>query len=112
MLWVLLLSAVPHLYLNQHHALSYLRRWRLVEGQFSTHEYARARFSLRDGASGALLPLNQSHLFLVRHGEDCTVVTACLWRAPHAPREWHVQQLREWHDATFPDATLWVDGTL
>ena len=106
---------VPHVFLQREHAKQFLGKWKpqIVAGNLlsasGVNSYAKARIALEDTKCvGALVRFFDDQytfcIFIINMQGNATVVTASIYGTPviYAAR----QELREWHELTFPDVVL------
>ena len=112
---LLSLLLVPHVFLQTEHAKQFLGKWKpqIVAGNIlsasGVNSYAKARIALEDTkCAGALVRFFDDQytfcIFIINMQGNATVVTASIYGTPviYAAR----QELREWHELTFPDVVL------
>lgn len=117
-MWIVALcvALVPHMYLDRAGTASFLHRWRprVMDHATVSHEdvrlYMLARLELEETDSVGGLMRTDGDLFVVHHATpDLTVIQAAMCRDSEMTLGARFLELREWHRAVFPNATLDAD---
>ena len=110
-------AMVPHLYLNKAHAKQVLAKWKpqIASGNVISvtglRSYTNVVIAMENACSGALVRFDAApSFFVVMNENNATVVSASLI-PPSCNKDEIMNDLRVWHETTFPDAVL-INGQL
>ena len=118
MFWIAMCAAmVPHLYLNKAHAKQMLAKWKpqIYAGNILSvtglGSYTNVVIAMEKACSGVLVRFDAApSFFVVMNENNATVVSASMF-PPSCSKDEIMNDLRVWHETTFPDAVL-INGQL
>ena len=112
----LVLSMATHAYLDRQAALSYLKRWKPTVSssgilEHDLNHFTRAVIQLQDPKSCGFVD-EKENLYLVRVQEDSTLLRKVMWKNERQVKGRRLVDLKQWHDCTFRNHTLYGNTLL